>query len=173
MGTGDNPVKKDGKIWEKENLYLSINISAKDFFYLDVYKILTGLVNKYEVDPSRLRLEITENVLMTETKTKLNVLSALRKFGFKIEVDDFGGGYSSLNMLNSNLIDNIKFDIRLFNDNINDEKKLAVLDATVLLTEKIGKGLLVEGVEKRKKQILLSDMDVRCFRDFIFKTIIC
>ena len=92
----------------KENLYLSLNISAKDFFYLDVYKILTGLVNKYEVDPSRLRLEITENVLMTETKTKLNVLSALRKFGFKIEVDDFGGGYSSLNMLNSNLIDNIK-----------------------------------------------------------------
>lgn len=131
----------DGWVWEqaiiqlkrwkdmgKENLYLSINISAKDFFYLDVYKILTGLVNKYEVDPSRLRLEITENVLMTETKTKLNVLSALRKFGFKIEVDDFGGGYSSLNMLNSNLIDNIKFDIRLFNDNINDEKKLAVLD---------------------------------------------
>lgn len=90
-----------------------------------MYKILTGLVNKYEVDPSRLRLEITENVLMTETKTKLNVLSALRKIGFKIEVDDFGGGYSSLNMLNSNLIDNIKFDIRLFNDNINDEKKLA------------------------------------------------
>ena len=152
----------------KENLYLSINISAEDFFYLDVYKILTGLVNKYEVDPSRLRLEITENVLMTETKTKLNVLSALRKFGFKIEVDDFGGGYSSLNMLNSNLIDNIKFDIRLFNDNINDEKKLAVLDATVLLTEKIGKGLLVEGVEKEEEANLIIGHGCEMFQGFYF-----
>ncbi|WP_418963564.1 EAL domain-containing protein [Butyribacter intestini] len=171
----------DGWVWEqaiiqlkrwkdmgKENLYLSINISAKDFFYLDVYKILTGLVNKYEVDPSRLRLEITENVLMTETKTKLNVLSALRKIGFKIEVDDFGGGYSSLNMLNSNLIDNIKFDIRLFNDNINDEKKLAVLDATVLLTEKIGKGLLVEGVEKEEEANLIIGHGCEMFQGFYF-----
>ena len=95
-------------------------------------------------------------------------MSALRKIGFKIEVDDFGGGYSSLNMLNSNLIDNIKFDIRLFNDNINDEKKLAVLDATVLLTEKIGKGLLVEGVEKEEEANLIIRHGCEMFQGFYF-----
>lgn len=171
----------DGWVWEQaiaqlkrwkdignEDMYLSINISAKDFFYLDVYKMLTGFVNKYGVDPSNLRLEITENVLMTEAETKLNVLSALRNFGFKIEVDDFGGGYSSLNMLNNVHVDNIKFDIRLFNGNIDDEKNLAVLDATVLLTGKIGKGLLIEGVETKEEERLLIRHGCEMFQGFYF-----
>lgn len=171
----------DGWVWEqavaqlkrwkdmgRDDLYLSINISAKDFFYLDVYKILTELVIKYKINPANLRLEVIENVLMTEVEGKLNVLSALRKFGFKIEVDDFGGGYSSLNMLNNHHVDNIKFDINYIKRDLNSKSSLAVMDATILLTKKLGKGLIAEGVETKEDAELLIKHGCGMFQGFYF-----
>lgn len=171
----------DGWVWEqsviqlkkwkekgREDLYLSINISAKDFFYLDVYRMLTGFVNKYDINPANLRLEITENVLMTEVEGKLNVLSALSKFGFQIEVDDFGGGYSSLNMLKNIHVDNVKFDMKFIKENIHDEKNVAVLDATALLTKNLGKGLIIEGVETREEVDTLIKHGCGMFQGYYF-----
>ena len=171
----------DGWVWEqsviqlrkwkdkgREDLYISINISAKDFFYLDVYKMLTGFVNKYDVNPNNLRLEITENVLMTETEGKLNVLSALRKYGFKIEMDDFGGGYSSLNILKSTYVDNIKFDLQFIKEGMDNEKNVAVLDATALLAKNLGKGLIVEGVETKEEVETLIEHGCEMFQGFYF-----
>lgn len=171
----------DGWVWEqavvqlrkwkdkgREDLYLSINISAKDFFYLDVYKMLTGFVREYDVSPGNLRLEITENVLMTEVEGKLNVLSALSKFGFQIEMDDFGGGYSSLNVLKSMNVDNVKFDIKFIKENIHDEKNVAVLDATALLTKNLGKGLIIEGVETKEEVDTLIKHGCGMFQGYYF-----
>lgn len=162
---------KQLKKWKengREDLYLSINISAKDFFYLDVYKMLTGFVNKYDINPANLRLEITENVLMTEVEGKLNVLSALNKFGFKIEMDDFGSGYSSLNMLKSMHVDNVKFDMKFIKENIHDEKNVAVLDATALLTKNLGKGLIIEGVETKEEVDTLVEHGCGMFQGYYF-----
>lgn len=162
---------KQLKRWKekgREDLYISINISAKDFFYLDVYKMLTGFTNKYDVNPANLRLEITENVIMTETEGKLNVLSALSKFGFQIEMDDFGGGYSSLNMLKSMHVDNVKFDMKFIKENMHDEKNVAVLDATALLTKNLGKGLIIEGVETKDEVDTLIKHGCGMFQGYYF-----
>lgn len=171
----------DGWVWEqaviqlkkwkekgREDLYLSINISAKDFFYLDVYKMLTGFIKEYDVNPANLRLEIKENVLVTEVEGKLNVLSSLSKFGFKIEMDDFGSGYSSLNILKSMNVDNVKFDIKFIKENIHDEKNVAVLDATALLTKNLGKGLIIEGVETKEEVDTLIKHGCGMFQGYYF-----
>ena len=96
---------------ENDSLYISINISAKDFFYIDVYEVLKNLVEKYEVSPEKLKLEITENVLVAEFVSKNDVLAQLREFGFKIEMDDFGKGYSSINVLKDLEINAVTIDM--------------------------------------------------------------
>ena len=81
------------------DLFLSVNISPKDFYFIDVYGTISGLVAKYGIDPARLRLEITETVMMTDLENRLRIIENLRSDGFLVEMDDFGSGYSSLNML--------------------------------------------------------------------------
>lgn len=60
---------------------------------------LPGLIEKYDICPDRLNLEITETALMSDFDKNMEILKQLREYGFKIEIDDFGSGYSSLNML--------------------------------------------------------------------------
>ena len=75
-----------------ENYHISVNISAKDSYYLDLYKVLTGIVRKYGIAPKRLNLEITETVIMSDIKMHMEILDRLQQFGFQIEIDDFGSG---------------------------------------------------------------------------------
>lgn len=82
----------------KGHLFLSVNISAKDFESIDVCEVLLGLVHKYRISPEKLRLELTETALMKDISRNLKVIERLRTHGFIVEIDDFGSGYSSLNM---------------------------------------------------------------------------
>ena len=93
-------------------MYLSVNISPKDFYYVDLYEVFMKLIEKYELDAKNLRLEITESVVMNDIEQKLLVINKLRSAGFLIEMDDFGSGYSSLNLLKDLPVDILKLDIR-------------------------------------------------------------
>ena len=76
-----------------------MNISPADFYFLDIYKEFVSIVEKYKIEPFRLKLEITETVIMKEIESRLMIVEKLRDYGFTVEMDDFGRGYSSLNML--------------------------------------------------------------------------
>lgn len=79
--------------------HISVNISTKDFYIIDIYETFTGLINKYGIAASNLHLEITETTLMTDFEKNMNIIHKLQGVGFRVEIDDFGSGYSSLNML--------------------------------------------------------------------------
>lgn len=66
---------------------------------MDVYKTITTLVEKYGIIPKTLKLEITETAIMTGISGELEILEQFRNYGFQVEIDDFGSGYSSLNTL--------------------------------------------------------------------------
>ena len=83
----------------KGEYYISVNISPADFYFLDIYKEFVSIVEKYKIEPFRLKLEITETVIMKEIESRLMIVEKLRDYGFTVEMDDFGSGYSSLNML--------------------------------------------------------------------------
>ena len=77
--------------WQKEGhdeLYISVNISTKDFYYMDVYQTITSLVEKYGIIPSTLKLEITETALMMGTAGELDIIGQFRKYGFEVETEE-------------------------------------------------------------------------------------
>ena len=91
----------DRYIWEKAciqlrdwcrqghaDFYLSVNISPRDFYYMDIYKVFTQLVQKHGFEAKNLHLEITETAVMSDTKKVIRLVNKLRQYGFKVEMDD-------------------------------------------------------------------------------------
>ncbi|MBR0092295.1 MAG: EAL domain-containing protein, partial [Lachnospiraceae bacterium] len=95
----------------REDMYLSVNISPRDFYYIDIFRTLTGLVEKYGLTPDRLHLEITETALMTDSEKQQTTVKRLLNYGFHVEIDDFGTGFSSLSMLKDLPVDTLKIDM--------------------------------------------------------------
>ena len=92
---------KQLKIWKDSgyNYYISVNISAKDFYHIDVYQTFKNLVSKYGIDTDKLHIEITETALSEDKQAAHKTIERLHDEGFIIEIDDFGSGYSSFNFL--------------------------------------------------------------------------
>ena len=117
-------VRLDRYIWElacqklrewtdegREDMYLSVNISPKDFYFIDIYETFTSLVEQYGINPGRLHLEITETSVMTDVQQRIKIIERLQAYGFIVEMDDFGSGYSSLNMLKEIHVNVLKVEI--------------------------------------------------------------
>ena len=156
--------KKEGK----ENLYLSINISPKDFYFMDVYETITALVEKYGISPKNLRLEITETVMMDDMEKRLPLIERLREYGFLVEMDDFGSGYSSLNMLKDIPVDILKIDMVFLYKTKNPDKAMKILQLIIAMTEQLGIGSITEGVETKDQAWMLRDMGCHMFQGYYF-----
>ena len=125
-------------------------------------------MEKYEISPEKLKLEITETVLMTEMKHQLELLDRLRKRGFQIEMDDFGSGYSSLNMLKDISADVLKIDMGFLRASENELKGRDILESIVSLAGKLGMEVITEGVEKESQVNMLKDMGCNMFQGYFF-----
>ena len=157
--------KEDGK-----ELFLSVNISPRDFYLLDVAGELKSLVRKYGVEPAKLRLEITETVMMTEQENRMEILRDLRSCGFLIEMDDFGSGYSSLNLLREMPVDVLKIDM-VFLRNTTDhehERARAIVDEVISLAKRLDIVSLTEGVETEYQYNKLLEMDCQLYQGYYF-----
>ncbi len=150
----------------KEHLYLSVNISAKDFEAVDVCGVLTGMVKKYGISPEKLRLEITETTLMQNIEANLKIVDELRANGFIVEIDDFGSGYSSLNMLKDITADVIKLDMKFLRKCKNEQRSRTILQTMVELVKKLGMQAVVEGVETKEQFELLKEYQCDLFQGY-------
>ena len=156
--------------WKKTHpdLFLSVNISPKDFYFTDVEEEIRNAAREYDVDPSRLRLEITETVMMTDITNRVKILNSLKESGFLVEMDDFGSGYSSLNLLKDMPVDVIKIDMMFLNKSDNETKAKMILKNIIRLSENLGIEPLTEGVETRDQFTMLNQMGCRLFQGFYF-----
>ncbi|MBO4242855.1 MAG: EAL domain-containing protein [Clostridiales bacterium] len=150
------------------DLFVSVNISPKDFYFMDVAAELKSLVREYKIDPSRLRVEITESVMMTDVDNKMMIINDLRKAGFIVEMDDFGSGFSSLNMLKDLPVDVLKIDMKFLNKAEDDAKAKTILQNIINLSEDLGISSLTEGVETKEQHDMLSGMGCKLFQGFYF-----
>lgn len=148
--------------------YLSINISQKDFYLLDVYNVITSLIYKYGIDPSRLHLEVTESAIMDDPTNHLKLIARLRKRGFVVEIDDFGSGYSSLNMLKDLDADVLKIDMGFLQKTTNAEKSTIILKTIISLAKSLNMQVITEGVEKLEQVEYLSRFGCDIFQGFYF-----
>lgn len=173
--------KLDLYIWEKAaqklaewkekgygSYHISVNISTKDFYIIDIYETFTGLINKYGIAASNLHLEITETTLMTDFEKNMNIIHKLQGVGLRVEIDDFGSGYSSLNMLKDISADVLKIDMGFLRKSENEVKGQDILESIITLAGKIGMDVITEGVETKKQLDMLTMMGCHEFQGYYF-----
>lgn len=148
--------------------HISVNISTKDFYIIDIYETFTGLINKYGIAASNLHLEITETTLMTDFEKNMNIIHKLQGVGFRVEIDDFGSGYSSLNMLKDISADVLKIDMGFLRKSENEVKGQDILESIIALAGKIGMDVITEGVETKKQLDMLTMMGCHEFQGYYF-----
>ena len=139
----------DEKGWPSVNI--SVNVSRMDIYNADLVDILSGLTQRYGLSPSRLHLEITESAYTDTSRQLIETLSALRRLGFVIEMDDFGSGYSSLNMLTEMPIDVLKLDMKFIQTEITRPTGQGILRFIVDLARWMKLSVVAEGVETQEQ----------------------
>lgn len=152
----------------RDDMYLSVNISPKDFYFLDIHEVFSGLVKKYDIDPKNLRLEITESIMMTDIEMKLQVIDRLRSDGFIVEMDDFGSGYSSLNLLKDMPVDVLKIDMVFLRKTRDAERAKIILQQIINMAQKLIIPVITEGVETEEQVGFLTDMGCEMFQGYYF-----
>ena len=156
--------RKDGF----EKLNLSINISPKDFYFMDVFDVITSLVKKHGIDPKHLHLEITESSVMNNANENINTINRLREFGFTVEMDDFGSGYSSLNMLKDMPVDVLKIDMVFLEKTDDFKKSKIILSSIVDMANNLEMPQITEGVETQEQFEMLKEMGCKLFQGYYF-----
>ena len=156
--------------WKEKgiDLFVSVNISPKDFYFMDVNAEIRRLVKKYEVDPAKLRIEITESVMMDDVDNRMDILKQFREEGFIVEMDDFGSGFSSLNMLKDMPVDVLKIDMNFLGKTTDDERSNTIVQNIINLTHDLMIESLTEGVETENQYKALAQMGCRLFQGYYF-----
>lgn len=137
---------------------ISVNISRKNLFIPNIEEIIHEITTETGIDPSKLDIEITESATEDEFSRLLNFITRMRQYGYKISIDDFGVGYSSLSLLHTIDADVIKFD-KSFADNICSSNKVEyIVESIVNYANKIGMTTIAEGVETKEQGLKLLDI---------------
>lgn len=149
-------------------LPISINISRLNFYRARFPPLLFDLVQKYDLNPQDLHLEITESVYSNDTELIYSVIEELQKLGFVILMDDFGSGYSSLSMLKDAPVDIIKLDMGFLSSKDDMQRSYAIIKAIVDLTYTLNLSLIVEGVETKEQVDFLQKIHVQYVQGYYF-----
>ena len=155
-----NEVARQIAVWRKKfdvSLSVSVNLSRVDIFEPNLENDLARLVEKNGLDYQDLKLEVTESAY-TENKDQLiNVINSLRKRGFEIEMDDFGSGYSSLNMLSAMPIDILKIDMKFIRNIEHSEKDFHLVKLILDIAKYLKVPVVAEGVETQRQLEILRE----------------
>ncbi len=128
---------------------ISVNVSRANLFNPGLVNDLLELLRKYDISSSLLRLEITESTYMDNPQQLITATRALQKAGFKILIDDFGSGYSSLNMLKDIPLDILKIDMKFIDDLETSSRAAAILLGVIRIAQNLGMMTIAEGVETK------------------------
>lgn len=140
---------KSWKESKKPKVILSVNISSKTFEMKSFAPDLIAIVNKYDIDPKLLQLEITERMFIKNIEESIIKLNELRAMGIHVAIDDFGIGYSSLSYIIRLPIDSIKID-KSFIQNISSSKEAKTIVSTIInLCKTLNLNVIAEGIESR------------------------
>ncbi|MGX6442126.1 sensor domain-containing protein [Neobacillus sp. K501] len=133
-----------------KEIRIAINISQKQFQQHNLVDFIRSMIEKYQISPTSLEIEITEGS-MHDAKETLPILKKLKELGITISVDDFGTGYSSLNYLKQFPIDVLKVDRSFIRDILVDEKAAAITSTIIHLGKSLGLEVIAEGVENKSQ----------------------
>ena len=159
------------KEWkEKYNVTVpvSVNVSRVDVFNPLLGDILDGIIKDSGINHEDLLLEITESAYTDNSQQIIDTVTALRDRGFKIEMDDFGSGYSSLNMLTSLPIDALKLDMKFIRNICVNEKDSALVEIMIRISDLLDVPIIAEGVETKEQADLLKGIGCEIIQGYYF-----
>ena len=130
---------------------ISVNVSRVNLYNPDLCKYLDNLVKKYNIPYHLLELELTESAYTENPQLMLQTMHQLQLLGFHVAMDDFGSGYSSLNMLKDVPVDILKIDLKFLSGSSNPEKGTSIMAAIVRMAKWLGIPSIVEGVETKEQ----------------------
>lgn len=163
---------KQLKIWQSDPQYkhlsLSINVSAKQIWQKDFVKDVKQIIECSGIDFSKLKLEITESVLLGDINDVAQKLNELVDFGLTFSLDDFGTGYSSLGYLKKLPIDELKIDQSFIRDVLIDESDLIMVKSIIDLGKNFNLSIVAEGVENQSHLDLLKKLGCDIYQGYYF-----
>ncbi|MCR5293603.1 MAG: EAL domain-containing protein [Lachnospiraceae bacterium] len=142
----------------REPCPVSVNISRRDIYSDDLVRSITSLTDKYSLDPSLLHLEITESVYMASPEKMNRIVETLKSKGFTVEIDDFGSGYSSLNVLKDMKVNTLKLDMKFLEHSENSDRSGRIISAMIRMADWLDIGTIAEGVETKEQADFLKSM---------------
>ena len=148
---------------------ISINVSRVDIFSMDVPDYLEKLLETYRLESSNIKVEITESAYAENHDKIVDTVKRLQTLGFLVMMDDFGSGYSSLNMLKSIAVDVLKIDMKFLDfDAKEDGRAVSILETIVNMSRQIGLPFIVEGVETKEQEEFLRGIGCRYTQGFYY-----
>lgn len=144
---------------------ISVNISREYIQTIDVTETILKLVEKYDIPISLLELEITESL---DSKGVEEVVKKMKSAGFKMLMDDFGSGYSSLNMLKSTPFDVLKIDKSFLDEFMESDRGRKIIEHTISMSQDIGLDIIAEGVETSDQAKFLSECGCDSAQGFFY-----
>jgi diguanylate cyclase (GGDEF)-like protein/PAS domain S-box-containing protein len=151
-----------------EPLWLSVNLSSRQFLHPQLVQEIQDVLAETGFPPDRLRLEITESVIMDDPAAVGAILHRLRDSGIRVAVDDFGTGYSSLAYLHRLPLDTLKIDKSFVHDMHLDPALVAVIQTVISLSGSLQLETVAEGVETDEEALALQGMGCRFGQGFLF-----
>jgi diguanylate cyclase (GGDEF)-like protein/PAS domain S-box-containing protein len=147
--------------WQDEGapIHVAVNVSAKSLLEETLPSKVQSLLDKWNIDPRFLKIEITESSIMADPAHALAIMSMLQSMGVRLSVDDFGTGYSSLTHLRELPIDEIKIDKSFVMGMLTSDADAAIVRTVIDLAHNLGKQVCAEGVENAETLQRLEEMD--------------
>ncbi len=153
---------------EMAHLTMAVNVSAKEFCAPDFVLNAMGILNKTGADPTKLKLELTESLLVDNVEDVIEKMVALKSKGVGFALDDFGTGYSSLSYLKRLPLDQLKIDRSFVRDVLVDPNDAAIARTVVALAQNLGLGVIAEGVETEAQRVFLANSGCHAYQGYFF-----
>lgn len=147
---------------------VSVNVSRVDMFDPNIVNYICSIVKEYKIEPKDLYLEITESAYNNETDQITGIINKLKEEGFRIEIDDFGSGYSSLNTLATLSFDILKLDMKFVKDMFKNEKTLKMIGIVSDIAKHLNVKLVAEGVETSEQLEKLKELKYDIIQGYYF-----
>ena len=147
---------------------MAVNISAKQFNQSDFQERAESIINYHGVVPNRLKFELTEGILLENTEATIACMNALRAFGVRFSMDDFGTGYCSLQYLKRLPISQLKIDQSFVRDLVVDRSDVAIVRTIIAMAAALHIDVIAEGVETAEQRLLLFDLGCANYQGYLF-----
>lgn len=152
----------------KELFPISVNVSRAHFTTDNLAEHICNIVDSFKVPHQYIELELTESAFFDDKDILLNTVSKMKELGFKVSMDDFGSGFSSLNSLKELPLDVLKLDAEFFRGEGHLEKANLIVGETITLAKKLGMTIVAEGIETREQVDFLAGLECDLIQGYYF-----